>query len=398
MKYQFQILPEILEAFSRTLNIAIIYSGDNRDSGAVLQSTYHPRFWKSYKEVSIELGETLRELGFENIHVFPDDMRLAGRLADAKIHLAWLNTGGVQGRNAMAHTPGLLDMLGIPFVGHNLLSYAAMDHKLTLKRIMVGLGIATPDFLVWDPLRHATDQQFGDYFMRTLGEQDGPWIVKPVTGRASQYIHLIKNKVELLEAIEDIYRNTYNLVLIEAFLPGKEYCVAGAPYVIHQNGRFKRIDDPFTFSFAQRLFGPGEKIFTSIDRRKLDSSRARLLDDESHHQVMGTLRNMCTKLFREMSLKYLIRLDLREDEHGKIHVLEVNPKPDLKKPSPDRLSLVTLGLEREGMTYQDLILGLLGSFIDYGFTYRPVSVGNLFHLLETQGLVLKPSDPQLIHH
>jgi D-alanine-D-alanine ligase len=45
-------------------------------------------------------------------------------------------------------------------------------------------------------------------------------------------------------------------------------------------------------------------------------------------------------------------------------VLEANPKPDLKAPAPGVTSLVSIGLEQHGMTYDDLILSLFANRVE----------------------------------
>ncbi len=389
LEYHFGLLPEIIEFLLEKMNIAVIYSGDNRNEDAVLYRTYHARFWKTYKGVAEDIQVTLREIGFKNVSLMPDDLSLIDRLKRKDIHLAWMNTGGVQGRNSIAHAPALLEMLGVPYVGHSPLNYAVMDHKLTFKRLLRSFGIPTPRYLVWDPLRHGDRSVFLSDTGRVFGGTSGPWIVKPVTGRASRYIHFAHSTKELLAAIDRVYQLTFNPILIEAFLPGKEYCVAGGPPAIHRDGRFHKLEDPFTFSYVERYLSKGEMIFTSIDKRPIDLSRVRMLQHEEDGAIINKISEVCRFLYRKMSLKYLVRVDLRADENGCLNVLEVNPKPDLKKPIENQSSLVALGLESHGMNYRDLILGLLGHFLDLALSVRKVSAVSIHQLLEEAGVTLE---------
>lgn len=385
MPYQLDQLPQIIEALLPSLNIAVIYSGDHRRDGAVLNRTYHPRFWKSYRKVAEHIQTTLMDLGFRNVFLLSDDMNLQQALIEKNIHLAWLNTGGVQGRNAMSHTPGLLEMLGVPYIGHSPHNYAVLDQKVSLKRLARSFGLATPDFMVWDPVYHSQPDVFLKSLRETLSETGG-FVVKPVTGRASQYTHVIERTQDLLDAIHGIHQQTNNQVLIEKYLPGREFCVSGAPPFMHQNGAFHHLSQPFTFSYVERLFRNGERIFTSIDKVALDHSRATLLDEEKEADLISKLSGICQFVFREMGLKYLIRLDLRVDDKGVLNILEINPKPDLKRPENGKFSLVAMGLEKQGLTYDDLILGLLGSFLDFSLTHRPVSVPGILQILTRAGL------------
>ena len=79
------------------LRIAVIYGGDRREPGAVIREGSSPRSWKSYQSVARDIADALGRLGAGNVTLLPDDMRLAQRLQDEGIQLAWLNTAGVQG-------------------------------------------------------------------------------------------------------------------------------------------------------------------------------------------------------------------------------------------------------------------------------------------------------------
>ena len=84
----------------RSLRVAVIYGGDKRAAGAVLRETHNPRSWKSYESVARNIADSLTRLGFVDVAVIPDDMRLASQLKARRINLAWINSGGVQGRDA----------------------------------------------------------------------------------------------------------------------------------------------------------------------------------------------------------------------------------------------------------------------------------------------------------
>ncbi|HEY9723712.1 MAG TPA: D-alanyl-alanine synthetase, partial [Oscillatoriaceae cyanobacterium] len=84
--------------------------------------------------------------------------------------------------------------------------------------------------------------------------------------------------------------------------------------------------------------------------------RARPLDDEP---LRASIEALARRVYRAFDLQSLVRLDLRLDAHGRLCVLEANPKPDLRRPHAELTSLATMGLPAAGMTYEDLIRGLL---------------------------------------
>ena len=84
------------------------------------------------------------------VDLIPEDMRLGDRLRGRGIHMAWLSSGGVQGRNPMVHAASMLEMIGIPYVGHDPLIAGILDNKHVFKREMRALDLPTPpDPQVW---------------------------------------------------------------------------------------------------------------------------------------------------------------------------------------------------------------------------------------------------------
>jgi D-alanine-D-alanine ligase len=138
---------------------------------------------------------------------------------------------------------------------------------------------------------------------------------------------------------------------------------------------------PFVFSAAERVLATDEKIFTSMDVRPITTGRVRLLDRAEEPALIESLHEIAHDVFMEFGLESLIRLDIRADETGELFVLEANPKPDLKRPSGGKLSLVCAGLAEHGMSYDDLILSLFADRLDVLFSRRRGMVHHLLQLL-----------------
>jgi D-alanine-D-alanine ligase len=374
-------LEDQIDRLRRRMTIAVVYGGDKRQDGAVIYPTANPRSWKSYEAVAQDITDALRRLGFADVHMMPDDMTLGDRLRRAGAHMAWLNTGGVQGYHPTAHAAGMLEMFGIPYVGHDPLSGATLDDKHAFKRGLYSLGIPTAPFIVWNPARESEAVTESRRFRDAFAAHRTGFIVKPVNGRASQHVHMAEDGAAVVEAVRDVYEHTQNAVLIEAFLSGREYCVAVSGSVVAKRGRLDMLKGPFVFSAAERLLAEDEKVFTSMDVRPITSGRVRLLDRTEEPALVESLHEIAQDVFMEFGLESLIRLDIRADDAGELFVLEANPKPDLKRPTGDRLSLVCAGLAEHGMSYDDLVLSLLAERVDVLFSQRRGMVHHLLQLL-----------------
>lgn len=348
-------------ALLQQARLAVVFGGDKAVDGAVIRQSRNPRSWKSYEYVAKDIAAAMARLGSHHVVLMPDDMRLAARLQEERIHLAWLNTGGVQGRSSIAHAAAQLEMLGIPYIGHDPLTAAVLDNKFVFKRQLMAIGIPTSPFIVWHPASAPMDPQRHRQFSRAFAGWDSGFVVKPVTGRASLHVHYVERAADLAGVAAEVFDVTQNDVLIEAYLPGREYCIAVAGPVVARGGRLKQLPGPFTFAGVERILGSDERVFTSMDVAPITNERLRVLDPVADAFALDALDELAATLYTEMPLRTLVRLDVRADRHGKLFVLEANPKPDLKAPDSKATSLIGAGLDRFGMSYDDLILSIFAN-------------------------------------
>jgi D-alanine-D-alanine ligase len=356
------VLAHALERLRPRLRLAVIYGGNGDTPGAVMRRTYNPRPWKSYEGVARDITGALKALGFPGVEVFPEDKHLAGRLAVFEPDLVWLNTAGVQGDAPMAHAPALLEMLGIPYVGPNPLNAAALDAKHVFKTQLQGLGLPTPPFATW------AEGDGTGVFAAILPGHTGPFIVKPVHGRASLLVEIAETRADLPRVAATVAAHGGAIVLIEPFLGGAEYCVSVMGPVVCRGATVEVKQTPFAFSAIERRLSPGERIAPSIDRKPITRASYRLLSAPDDAATCADLVGIAAAIFARMRLDSIVRIDLRRDAAGRMMVLEANPKPDLKRPDATATSLVSAGLVEHAMSYEDLILSILANRLaDYLF-------------------------------
>jgi D-alanine-D-alanine ligase len=371
-----------IEWLASRMRIGVVFGGDKTVAGAVIHRTFNPRPWKSYESVAEDIAAALRRLGFQHVWCLPEDMRLAGRLRRLGIHLAWLNSGGVQGLGAVSHAPAMLEMLGVPYVGHDPINAGILDNKHLFKRALVAIGAPTTPFTVWHMAKGPFRPERNPGFAEAFGDHPGPFVVKPVSGRASHHVRMVERRSGLRDVVDDVGQATENHVLIETYLPGREYCIAACGPVVAKSGRLVRRNKAFTFAPIERLLAPTERIFTSMDVRPITGDRLRVLDAAEDAAELAELQAIAHRVFGDLDLDSLIRLDVRADSAGRMHVLEANPKPDLTAPRPGLTSLIARGLTANAMTYDDLILSLLADRIDLLFSQRRGTVSHIRALLD----------------
>ena len=373
-------LQQAMECLLPRLKLAVIFGGNKEDSGSVLYRSQNTRSWKSYEAVAEDIAASLRRSGFKHVSVMPEDMNLAERLQRDGTHMAWLNTGGVQGRNSVAHAASMLEMLGIPYVGHDPLNATTLDNKHAFKREAVCAGLPTAMFTTWDMTRGQFVPKRNSRFTIAFGHYRGPFIVKPVSGRASLNVHVVQDIDDLPAAVADVYRHSGNLVLIEKYLSGREFCISVAGKITTRKGAVRQGDQPFAFGALERVFSEDELIFTSMDTRPITSARFKEVD-RSETELWSQIHELGRQVFLEFNLGSIIRIDLRADEGGKLHILEANPKPDLKYPIEGVTSLVSAGLAQTDLEYDDLIMSLFADRLNYVLEHSREAVGHIGELL-----------------
>ncbi|AUX31495.1 MULTISPECIES: D-alanyl-alanine synthetase [Sorangium] len=268
-------LKKWMDALTRTLRIAVIYGGNRSEPDAALYWSTNLRPWKSYYEVATDIQRALERIGFSDVALIPDDMRMPARLKECGAHLAWINSAGMQGESSICHAAATLEMLGIPYIGHSPLDASLLDSKDRFKRQLESLRIATPEFVVWHPLDGAPEGRIRGAFE----SHPGPFVVKPSTGRASLNVHFVEKREELSSFVKEVFALTRANVIVERYMSGREFCVAVCGGILHRGGMFFGSRYPHAFSALERRFEPGERIFTSMDRRAIDHDRAMPIPD-----------------------------------------------------------------------------------------------------------------------
>lgn len=350
---------ELLQRARDGLKIAVVYAGDKNDPNTVIERQLNSRDWKSYRLVAEDIAAALEEEGFSDVVVLPENRHLGDAISRSNIDLVWLNSGGVQGLNPMAHAPALLEMLGVPYIGHNPLAASLLDNKHVFKSMCIAASLPTARSVVINPWIEGCKPIESDNFGSVFQGFSGPFVIKPVSGRASKNVYFVDSKREVGHAVEKVWKQTGHLCLIEEYLPGNEFAISVMGSRVRQDGEFVTHNEPFAFSAVQRHFEPYEKIFTSMDEKPITHDRIRLLDLSRDAELISRMEHLARQVFALFTLSSLVRLDLRESCNGELQLLEANPKPDLKRSSEQVASITCAGLAQRGMSYADLIVSIL---------------------------------------
>jgi D-alanine-D-alanine ligase len=135
------------------MKIAIIY---NRDSQAVINLFGTPNREKYGLETIQKITNSL-ESGGHQVQAFEGDKNIIHKLEEfmpsvisgERPGLVFNLSYGIQGRARYAHIPGILEMLGIPYVGSGPETHVVALDKVMTKMVLIQKGLPTPHFAVW---------------------------------------------------------------------------------------------------------------------------------------------------------------------------------------------------------------------------------------------------------
>ena len=171
------------------------------------------------REVSLNTGAqvvaALQECGHRVTQVDTADLGFIERLRTGGFDAVFICLHGRFGEDGTVQ--GLLELLGMPYVGSGVLASALAMDKVMSKHIFVAEGLLTPAFRV---LR-AGARLAVDEIVAALGEK---LVVKPANEGSSVGMSIVHNPSELPAAVSLAFEHD-TTVVIEAFVAGSEVTV-----------------------------------------------------------------------------------------------------------------------------------------------------------------------------
>ncbi len=173
----------------------------------------------SEREVSLRTGEAvlkaLRERGHDAIPIYVDgDIDVA--LRQEQIDVAFIALHGRLGEDGCVQ--GLLELLGIPYTGSDVMASALAMHKGKAKELFRLHNLPTPAYYT------LTADDLGD-LPGAHGDFGFPCVVKPIREGSSVCVAICQSLEELAPAVERALCFDHE-VLVERFIAGREVSVA----------------------------------------------------------------------------------------------------------------------------------------------------------------------------
>ncbi len=290
------------------------------------------------------LAEGLQAIGYEveligNLSVLMEKLCSNTLSVDLVFNIA----EGLWGRGREALIPALLESYGIPYVGSDPLTLTLSLDKAMTKQVWKSFGLPTaPAWVVHKP------EELPDL---AIAVDDFPLFVKPCHEGSSKGIDsqksVIRNLFQLQSQVEYLLRTYHQPILVEKFLPGREFTVGilGTEENAHVLG--------ITEITEVALYGASgyreKEEWESLAPETYVSLEPSLLWDE--------LATLALLAYRAVECRDLGRVDIRLDDKGNPYLLEINPLPGL---NPHHCALPVIA-KQQGLLYQDLLAQILDS-------------------------------------
>ncbi|GAB4259779.1 MAG: hypothetical protein Kow0092_08210 [Deferrisomatales bacterium] len=252
---------------------------------------------------------------------------------------------GLRGPGREAQVPATLELLGLPYTGSDPLTLAVCLDKAWTQAVLRQHGVATPTSAVVG----------GPDSLAAARSVPLPAIVKPAWEGSSKGIRddqVVRTVGELEDRVRRVLATYRQPVVVERFLPGREFTVA-----LLGNGADLRLLPPVEIRF-DRLPPGANPVYSWEAKWVWDRPEAplRIFDCPAAlaPRERQAVEDLCRRAAQALRLRDWARIDLRMDEAGVPAVLEVNPLPGVL-PNPEDNSCYPKAARAAGLGYPEMI-------------------------------------------
>jgi D-alanine-D-alanine ligase len=294
------------------MKIAVVY---NRESQKVINLFGMPNQEKYGLKSIKRIVDSLKK-GKHQVIAFEGDKDLIDNLENfmprvlkgERPGLVFNLSYGIQGQARYTHVPGILEMVGIPYVGSGPLAHSLALDKVVAKMIFRQNNLPTPDFAVLD---------VPGFDMPALAF---PLIVKPKNEAVSFGIKIVNNEEELREAADIIFEKFSQPVLTEQYISGREINVG----ILGNNPALAF--DPVELTFGKG----GPDIYTLEDKTRKSGREIGIhCPAPLDNNLTSKAKDIALRAFNALGCYDCARVDMRLDAQGNLYILEINSLPSM---------------------------------------------------------------------
>ncbi|MEL0625541.1 D-alanine--D-alanine ligase [Salinibacterium amurskyense] len=281
------------------------------------------------RDVSLRSGrrvaDGLRAQG-KIVELRDPDASLLPYLREAKPDVVWPALHGASGEDGALR--GLLDLIGIPYVGSRADAARLAWDKPTAKSLVSRVGVRTPLSIA---LSRDSFRELGAHSIldELADELSGELVVKPAQGGSAQGVSIVTDRADLPSAMVNAY-NYCDVALIEQRITGVEIAIgildSGMGPVALPAVEIDPVEGAYTF---EARYNAGQTRFYTPARISQEYADRAAEAALAAHSALG--------------LRHLSRVDLIVDRAGTPWFLEANVLPGLTETSILPQALVAAG-------------------------------------------------------
>jgi D-alanine-D-alanine ligase len=259
------------------------------------------------KESTVDAIEyTLTNLGYQVVRIGHVRHLIRELARGNRWDMVFNISEGMFGIGREAQVPAILDTYQIPYTFSDPLVLSLTLHKGMTKRVIRDGGIATPDFTIVD--REEDVKSVGLPY---------PLFVKPNaegSGKGISFNSKAQNPAELLSACRKIWETVPGPLLVETYLPGREFTT----------GILGTGEDSFCVGSMEVIFNEHAKdSIYSYDMKTLYEQFISYALPEA--EVASKCAVLALKAWKLLGCRDGGRIDIRMDAYDNPNFIEVNP-------------------------------------------------------------------------
>jgi D-alanine-D-alanine ligase len=336
--WRIALIANLIDGFERHPN-------DPQDAGAEFD-----------RQQTIEAIAAALEADGHFVHFIQANDTLPEALMNVRPYICFNIAEGISGDGREAQVPALCELLGIPYTASQVVANAVSLNKTMTKRIWQQQGLPTApyyEFVSLEDVAHS-DLRF-------------PVFAKPAregTGMGINNKSIINNYEELITHLRWLL-NSYNQpVLVEEFLPGREFTVGfignrGNPY-LRRRPELYDADGYHWFPVLEidTLSSVSPTIY-GHDAKALDigteGAPNYLCPADISESLRARLIDLTRRAAEALEVRDVSRVDFRMGSDGEPYLLEINTLPGLNPQLSDLCIMAAV----EGISHQTLITEIL---------------------------------------
>lgn len=231
----------------------------------------------------------------------------------------------VHGQNVEDGTlAGLLDSIGIPYVGSHVLGSALGQDKVVMKQVMSSSGIPVVDYTWFYDYEYLDDK---DKILKNIKKLGYPVVVKPARLGSSVGIQVVKNEKEIDEAVSEAISYD-SKIIVEKMIDN----LVEVNSSVLGNYEYQRVSvleevlkEDEILSFADKYLGNAK---SKSSQSKGMASTNRIVPARISKELTNKIQETSKEVFRVLNLSGVCRIDYLIDSKTKeYYVNEPNTIP-----------------------------------------------------------------------